>query len=366
MDAGNMLKPMLARGELRMVGATTLDEYREHIEKDPALERRFQQVFVGSRVSRTRSASCAASRRSTRRTTRSPSRCGPRRRRNAVGPLHHLALPARQGHRPRRRGLQPSADGDRFLPEEIDSLQRQVDRLRMEEMALGRDRRGIQGAPEEDVDGHRRQEEHCEDLRALWEQEKSGLDRIGELKIRIDELRSTAEQAQRDGDFEQASRILYAELPGLEADLEEATADSNAREGMVVRRWAPTTSPRWCPRGPNPGRSDAGGRIRQAAADGVVPRRAGHRPGRCRARCQMQFAAPRRYRRPEPADGFLPLPRTDRCRKTELAKKALAEFLFDDERAMIRIDMSEYGEKHSVARPSEHPPGTSATKRAGS
>ena len=119
-------------------------------------------------------------------------------------------------------------------PEEIDSLQRQVDRLRMEEMALAAETDAASKARLKKLQADvADKEEALRGLRARWEQEKTGLDRIGDLKIRIDELRSVAERAQRDGDFEQASRILYAELPGLEVELEAATADSNARDGMV-------------------------------------------------------------------------------------------------------------------------------------
>ncbi|HQZ85659.1 MAG TPA: AAA family ATPase, partial [Actinomycetota bacterium] len=360
MDAGNMLKPMLARGELRMVGATTLDEYRERIEKDPALERRFQQVFVGEpsvedtigilrgikekyeahhKVAIADAALVAAATLSDRYIT------------SRFLPDKAIDLVDEASSR-----LRMAIDSS---PEEIDSLQRQVDRLRMEEMALAAETDAASKARLKKLQADvADKEEALRGLRARWEQEKTGLDRIGDLKIRIDELRSVAERAQRDGDFEQASRILYAELPGLEVELEAATADSNARDGMVseevgaddvaevVSAWTGIPAGRMLE-----GESEKLLRMESYLDARVI--------GQDQAVATVSDAV-RRSRAGisdpnQPTGSFLFLGPTG-VGKTELAK-ALAEFLFDDERAMIRIDMSEYSEKHSVARLVGAPPG---------
>ena len=360
MDAGNMLKPMLARGELRLVGATTLDEYREHIEKDPALERRFQQVFVGEpsvedtigilrgikekyeshhKVSISDAALVAAATLSDRYIT------------SRFLPDKAIDLVDEAASR-----LRMEIDSS---PVEIDTLQRAVDRLKMEELALAK---ATDQATQDRLAKIRGdladKEEELQALRARWETEKRGLDRIGEIKVAIDELRSTADRAQRDGDFEEASRIVYADIPALEEELERVTAETNARAAMVkeevdpddvaevVSAWTGIPSGRLLE-----GESAKllrmeevlGGRVVgqadavQAVADAVRRSRAG-------------VADPDR-----PTGSFLFLGPTG-VGKTELAK-ALAEFLFDDERAMTRIDMSEYGEKHSVARLVGAPPG---------
>ena len=212
MDAGNMLKPMLARGELRMVGATTLDEYREHIEKDPALERRFQQVLVGE-----------------------PSvedTIGILRGLKSRYEAHHK-VQINDGALVAAATLSDRYITSRFLPDkaidlvdeaasrlrmeidsrpvEIDELQRAVDRLKMEELALAKE---TDEASKERLARLRAEladlTEKLDALNARWEREKSGLNRVGELKERLDELRGQAERAQRDGDFETASRLLYA------------------------------------------------------------------------------------------------------------------------------------------------------------
>src|SRR5579875_3115964 len=226
MDASNMLKPMLARGELRMVGATTLDEYREHIEKDPALERRFQQVLVaepsvedtiailrglkeryevhhGVRI--TDAALVAAATLSDRYVT---ARFLPDK---AIDLVDEAASRLRMEIDSR--------------PVEIDELQRAVDRLRMEELALAKET----DEASKDRLARLRSElaELSEQLDALnlrWEREKSGLNRVGELKERLDDLRGQAERAQRDNDFEAASKLLYGEIPALEKELAEASA----------------------------------------------------------------------------------------------------------------------------------------------
>ncbi len=234
MDAGNMLKPMLARGELRMVGATTLDEYREHIEKDPALERRFQQVLVGEpsveetigilrglkekyeahhKVAIADAALVAAATLSDRYITA------------RFLPDKAIDLVDEAASR-----LRMEIDSS---PEEIDKLQRQVDRMKMEEMALAKetDPASVERLAKLRADLADREEE-LRALRSRWDLEKANLDRIGDLKIRIDELRNIADRAVRDGDLEQAARIQYGELPELERELEN---QGGTEGGMVVR-----------------------------------------------------------------------------------------------------------------------------------
>ncbi|MEU2999905.1 ATP-dependent chaperone ClpB [Streptomyces sp. NPDC006995] len=363
MDAGNMLKPMLARGELRMVGATTLDEYRERIEKDPALERRFQQVLVAEpsvedtiailrglkgryeahhKVQIADSALVASATLSDRYIT------------SRFLPDKAIDLVDEAASR-----LRMEIDSS---PLEIDELQRSVDRLRMEELALKNE---SDPASKERLAKLRRdladREEELRGLNARWEKEKQGLNRVGELKERLDELRGQAERAQRDGDFDAASKLLYGEIPGLERELEEAAEaeqEAKDKDTMVKEEVGPDDIAdvvgAWT--GIPAGRllegetqkllrmeSELGKRLIgqteavQAVSDAVRRTRAG-------------IADPDR-----PTGSFLFLGPTG-VGKTELAK-ALADFLFDDERAMVRIDMSEYGEKHSVARLVGAPPG---------
>jgi ATP-dependent Clp protease ATP-binding subunit ClpB len=373
MDAGNMLKPMLARGELRMVGATTLDEFRERIEKDPALERRFQQVFVGEptvedtiailrglkgryeahhKVQISDAALVAAATLSDRYITA------------RFLPDKAIDLIDEAGSR-----LRMEIDS---RPVEIDELQRTVDRMKMEEMALDRE---SDAASKDRLERLRAdladRQEQLTALIARWDQEKAGLNRVGELKKRLDDLKGQAERAQRDADFEAASRLMYGEIPALEHELAQATAAENTasaadgdgtsvpdEEPMVKEEVGPDdvadVVASWT--GIPAGRllegetgkllrmeEELGGRIVgqasavQAVSDAVRRARAG-------------VADPDR-----PTGSFLFLGPTG-VGKTELAK-ALAEFLFDDERAMTRIDMSEYSEKHSVARLVGAPPG---------
>ncbi len=362
MDAGNMLKPMLARGELRMVGATTLDEFREHIEKDPALERRFQQVLVAEpsvedtiailrgikekyeahhKVSIADQAVVAAASLSDRYIT------------SRFLPDKAIDLVDEAASR-----LRMEIDS---APVEIDNLQRAVDRLHMEEMALAKE---TDEASKERLDKLSKdladKEEKLRTLRAQWEQEKSGLDLVGELKIRIDELRTVADRAQRDGDFEQASRILYAEIPALEANLEEAIAKNTGRtaEAMVaeevtaddiaevVASWTGIPAGRMLE-----GETQKLLRMEEELGKRVIGQKeAVQAVSDAVRRSRAGIADPDR-----PTGSFLFLGPTG-VGKTELAK-ALAEFLFDDDRALTRIDMSEYGEKHSVARLVGAPPG---------
>ncbi len=361
MDAGNMLKPMLARGELRMIGATTLDEYREYIEKDAALERRFQQVLVNQpsvedtiailrgikekyeahhKVVISDTALVAAATLSDRYIT---SRFLPDK---AIDLMDEAAS-----------RLRMEIDSS---PVEIDVLQRQVDRLRMEELAVAKE---TDEASKERLAKIRAEiadkEEELLGLRSRWDSEKQGLDRIGEIKVLIDDLRAVADKAQRAGDFEQASRILYAEIPTFEEELARVTAETNAREAAMVKEevtaddiaevvavWTGIPAGRLLE-----GESQKLLRMEEELGRRVVGQAEAVREvSDAVRRSRAGIADPNR-----PTGSFLFLGPTG-VGKTELAK-ALAEFLFDDERAMIRIDMSEYSEKHSVARLVGAPPG---------
>jgi ATP-dependent Clp protease ATP-binding subunit ClpB len=360
MDAGNMLKPMLARGELRMVGATTLDEYRERIEKDPALERRFQQVLVGEpsvedtvgilrgikekyeahhKVAIADSALVAAATLSDRYIT------------SRFLPDKAIDLVDEAASR-----LRMEIDSS---PVEIDALQRQVDRMRMEELALARetDAASVERLAKLRADLADRSEELVI-MRTRWDSEKQGLDRVGELKIRIDELRMLAERAQRDGDFEQASRLLYAEIPQLEGQLAEEIASSSDRARMVREEVGPDDVAEvvaaWT--GIPAGRLLEGETAKLLRMEEELGHRVVGQAEAVRAVSDAVRRARAGVSDPDrPTGSFLFLGPTG-VGKTELAK-ALAEFLFDDERAMTRIDMSEYGEKHSVARLVGAPPG---------
>jgi ATP-dependent Clp protease ATP-binding subunit ClpB len=374
MDAGNMLKPMLARGELRMVGATTLDEYRERIEKDPALERRFQQVFVGEpsvedtiailrglkgryeahhQVQISDAALVAAATLSDRYIT---ARFLPDK---AIDLIDEAAS-----------RLRMEIDSQ---PVEIDQLQRTVDRMKMEEMALAKEndpssRERLERLRADMAD----KQEQLTALIARWDREKAGLNRVGELKKRLDDLKGQAERAERDADFETASRLRYGEIPVLEQQIEAPTAPARP----AAAAWG----------GAAPGIPASGPMVKEEVgpddvAD-VVSSWTGIPAGRLLEGetgklLRMEFELGRRLvgqtravqavsdavRRSRagvadpdrPSGSFLFLGPTG-VGKTELAK-ALAEFLFDDERAMVRIDMSEYSERHTVARLVGAPPG---------
>jgi ATP-dependent Clp protease ATP-binding subunit ClpB len=362
MDAGNMLKPMLARGELRMVGATTLDEYRERIEKDPALERRFQQVLVAEpsvedtiailrglkgryeahhKVQIADSALVAAAALSDRYIT------------SRFLPDKAIDLVDEAASR-----LRMEIDSS---PVEIDELQRAVDRLRMEELALSRE---TDEASRERLEKLRRdladKEEELRGLTARWEKEKQSLNRVGELKEKLDELRGQAERAQRDGDFDTASKLLYGEIPAVEKELEAASQaeEQAAKDTMVKEEVGPDdiadVVASWT--GIPAGRLLEGETQKLLRMEEEIGKRLIGQTEAVRAvsdavrRSRAGIADPDR-----PTGSFLFLGPTG-VGKTELAK-ALADFLFDDERAMVRIDMSEYSEKHSVARLVGAPPG---------
>jgi ATP-dependent Clp protease ATP-binding subunit ClpB len=374
MDAGNMLKPMLARGELRMIGATTLDEYRERIEKDPALERRFQQVFVGEpsaedtiailrglkeryeahhKVSISDAALVAAATLSDRYI---PGR---------QLPDKAIDLVDEAGSR-----LRMEIDSS---PVEIDELRRSVDRLRMEELHLQNE---TDDASKDRLEKLRVElADKQETLRALeqrWDAEKQSLNAVGEIKERIDEVRIAAERAQREGDLETSSRLFYAEIPAMEKQLAELVAVAPGTTSMAESNGpvGTNTSPMVHE---EVGADDVAevvaswtgiptGRLLEGETGKLLrmEEELGRRLVGQQAAVVAVSDAVRRSRAgisdpDRPTGSFLFLGPTG-VGKTELAK-TLAEFLFDDERAIVRIDMSEYGEKHSVARLVGAPPG---------
>ena len=366
MDAGNMLKPMLARGELRMVGATTLEEYRKHIEKDAALERRFQQVFVGEpsvedtvailrglkeryeahhKVTIADSALVAAATLSDRYIS------GRQLPDKAIDLIDEAAS-----------RLRMEIDSS---PVEIDELQRAVDRFKMEELALAHE---SDDASKERLERLRRdladRSEQLAALTARWDQEKAGLNRVGDLKAQMDDLRGQAERLQRDGDLAGASKLLYGQIPSLEKNLAraqavEATSSTAGGEASMVKEEvgpddiADVVSA-WT--GIPAGRLLEGETDKLLRMEEFLGRRLVGQTSAVRAvsdavrRSRAGIADPDR-----PTGSFLFLGPTG-VGKTELAK-SLADFLFDDERAMVRIDMSEYSERHSVARLIGAPPG---------
>ena len=362
MDAGNMLKPMLARGELRMVGATTLDEYREHIEKDPALERRFQQVFVGEpsvedtiailrglkeryeahhKVTISDAALVAAATLSDRYIS------GRQLPDKAIDLVDEAAS-----------RLRMELDSS---PVEIDELQRAVTRLEMEEVVLADadDPASKDRLEKLRADLADRREELAA-LTARWEKEKAGHNRIGDLRARLDQLRADADRAQRDGDLATAGRLMYGEIPSVEQEIAaaEAAPDEPEQAPMIAEKVGPDEVAEvvaaWT--GIPAGRLLEGEtakllRMEEVLGERLIgQRRAVEAVSDAVRRARAGVSDPDR-----PTGSFLFLGPTG-VGKTELAK-ALADFLFDDERAMVRIDMSEYGEKHSVARLVGAPPG---------
>ena len=371
MDAGNMLKPMLARGELRMVGATTLDEYRENIEKDPALERRFQQVFVGEpsvedtvailrgiapkyeahhQVTISDGALVAAATLSDRYIT------GRQLPDKAIDLVDEAAS-----------RLRMELDSS---PVEIDELRRRVDRMRMEEAYLDESIEDVSKADPADVERLERlraeladASEELASLNARWEAEKAGHNKVGELRAALDEMRTRADLAEREGNFEEAGRLRYGDMPALERQIREAeaaddAAEQTAGEPMIAEQvGAPEIAEvvgSWT--GIPVGKLLQGETEKLLTMEDVI----GERLIGQKAAVAAVADAVRRSRAgisdpDRPTGSFLFLGPTG-VGKTELAK-ALAEFLFDDERAIVRIDMSEHSEKHSVARLVGAPPG---------
>lgn len=381
MDAGNMLKPMLARGELRLIGATTLDEYRENIEKDPALERRFQQVFVGEPSVEDTIAilrGIAPKYEAHHKVTIGDDALV------AAATLSNRYISGRQLPDKAIDLVDEAASHLRMeldsSPEEIDELQRQVDRLKMEKSYLlgnPKDDAAAQKAENElDESAKERlddlnkeiadKSEKLNGLKARWDAEKNGHNRIGDLRKKLDELRTQAERYEREGDLAKSSAINYGEIPAIQkeiaqAEQNEAAAKNSAAGGAdgglggdipmvpdrvdadsvaeIVSDWTGIPVGRLM-QGENEklltmedylGKRVIGQKEAiQAVSDAVRRSRAG-------------ISDPNR-----PTGSFLFLGPTG-VGKTELAK-ALADFLFDDEKAMVRIDMSEYMEKASVSR----------------
>ncbi|UOY00808.1 ATP-dependent chaperone ClpB [Blastococcus sp. PRF04-17] len=360
MDAGNMIKPMLARGELRMVGATTLDEYREHIEKDPALERRFQQVYVGEPsvedtigilrglkeryevhhgVRITDAAIVAAATLSDRYVT---ARFLPDK---AIDLVDEAASRLRMEIDSR--------------PVEVDEVERAVRRMEIEEMALSKEddesSRQRLAALREDL-ANRRQE--LAELTFRWQQDKTAIERIQRIKEELEHVRLEAERAERDGDLARAAELRYGRLPELERSLAAAEESVQTGESMLKEEVGPDDIAEvvqaWT--GIPAGRLLEGETQKLLRMEEGLTKRVVGQPDAVRAVSD----AVRRARSgvsdtDRPTGSFLFLGPTG-VGKTELAK-ALAEFLFDDERAMVRIDMSEYSEKHAVARLVGAPPG---------
>jgi len=360
MDAGNMIKPMLARGELRLVGATTLDEYRKHIEKDAALERRFQQVYVGE-----------------------PSV------EDTVGILRGLKERYEVHHGVRITDsalVSAAALSDRYItqrflpdkaidlvdeaasrlkmeidsrPEEIDAAERIVRRLEIEEVALqketdaaSKDRLAALQAELADA------KEKLSELTARWQNEKTAIEGVQKIKEELDALRTESEKAERDGDYARVAEIRYGRLPELEKELAEAEESEAASGAMLKEEVGPEDVAEvvsaWTgiPVGKMlEGETEKLLRMEDELGKRVVGQReAVQAVSDAVRRARAGVADPDR-----PTGSFLFLGPTG-VGKTELAK-ALAQFLFDDERAMVRIDMSEYSEKHSVARLVGAPPG---------
>src|SRR5687767_3071144 len=353
-DAAQMLKPMLARGELRAVGATTLDEYRKHIEKDAALERRFQPVFVGE-----------------------PSVA------DTIAILRGLKEKYESHHRVRIRDaalvaaavLSDRYIADRQLPDkaidlvdesasrlkmeidsspiELDEAERRVRQLEIELAAMGKESKEVREPVEREL---AEAKERRNELAARWSREKEALDRVSEIKRRIDELRMEAERAERHGDLQRVAEIRYGELPALERELEEKEElgfEPMVKEEVdeddvahVVARWTGIPVSRLLE-----GETEKLIHMEERLHQRVVGQdEAVSAVANALRRARTGLQDPDR-----PIGSFVFLGPTG-VGKTELAR-ALAEFMFDDDRAMVRLDMSEYQERHTVARLVGAPPG---------
>ncbi|WJZ03769.1 ATP-dependent chaperone ClpB [Corynebacterium freiburgense] len=356
MDAGNMIKPMLARGELRLVGATTLEEYRKYIEKDAALERRFQQVYVGE-----------------------PSV------EDAIGILRGLKerYEVHHGVRIQDSALVAAATlSDRYItsrflpdkaidlvdeaasrlrmeidssPQEIDELERSVRRLEIEEMALAKE---TDEASKDRLEVLRKEladeREKLGSLTATWTNEKRALDTVRQVKEELENLRQESEIAERDGDYGRVAELRYGRIPELEKQLAESTVETTILDEEVTPDTIAEVVSAWT--GIPAGKMMQGETEKLLAMEQELGRRVVGQLDAVQAvsdavrRARAGVADPNR-----PMGSFLFLGPTG-VGKTELAK-ALAGFLFDDDHAIVRIDMSEYGEKHSVARLVGAPPG---------
>ncbi|WP_297564452.1 ATP-dependent chaperone ClpB [uncultured Arcanobacterium sp.] len=367
MDAGNMLKPMLARGELRLVGATTLDEYRENIEKDPALERRFQQIYVGEPSVEDTVAilrGIAPKYEAHHKVTISDGALV------AAATLSDRYITERQLPDKAIDLIDEAASRLRMeldsSPEEIDVLQRQVDRLKMEKAYL-------EDTEEDDTDVAAAQRlekleaelaDKSEELAALnarWQLEKAGRNKVGDLRVQLDKLRTELEKAVREGRYEDAGRLQNGDIPEVERQIaaaESADREVDSAEPMIAERvdaeGIAEVVASWT--------GIPVGRLLQGETEKLLSmeEHIGERLIGQEKAVQSVADAVRRSRAGiadpnRPSGSFLFLGPTG-VGKTELAK-SLAEFLFDDERAMVRIDMSEYAEKHSVARLVGAPPG---------
>ena len=382
MDAGNMLKPMLARGELRLIGATTLDEYRENIEKDPALERRFQQVFVGEPSVEDTIAilrGIAPKYEAHHKVTIGDDALV------AAATLSNRYISGRQLPDKAIDLVDEAASHLRMeldsSPEEIDELQRQVDRLKMEKSYLLGNPKDDAAASKAESELDESAKERLDDLnkeiadkseklnglKARWDAEKNGHNRIGDLRKKLDELRTQAERYEREGDLAKSSAINYGEIPAIQKEIAQAeqneAAAKNGTAGVAGDDGAADDIPMV------PDRVDADsvaeivsdwtgipvGRLMQGENEKLLTMEdyLGKRVIGQKEAIQAVSDAVRRSRAGisdpnRPTGSFLFLGPTG-VGKTELAK-ALADFLFDDEKAMVRIDMSEYMEKASVSR----------------
>ncbi|MBY6412657.1 ATP-dependent chaperone ClpB [Rhodococcus sp. BP-252] len=361
MDAGNMIKPMLARGELRLVGATTLEEYRKYIEKDAALERRFQQVYVGEPTVE-----------------------------DTVGILRGLKerYEVHHGVRITDSALVAAATlSDRYItarflpdkaidlvdeaasrlrmeidsrPVEIDEVERAVRRLEIEEMALEKETDDASKARLEKLRAELADDrEKLSELSARWQNEKNAIDSVRVLKEELENLRGESERAERDGDLGKAAELRYGRIPALEKQLEQQTEASPAQDDVMLKEEVGPDDvadvvAAWT--GIPAGRMLEGETAKLLRMEDELGKRVVGQKDAVQAvsdavrRARAGVADPNR-----PTGSFLFLGPTG-VGKTELAK-ALADFLFDDERAMVRIDMSEYSEKHAVARLVGAPPG---------